>query len=92
MTVADEYTAGIADYSHYFFQHRQCDIGHAGLLSRNKFRLRVNCYRKAVPFIIAVALADIAGIVRIPGLYEKLVNARDTAEMIRIIAEGQQEQ
>ena len=38
------------------------------------------------------ALADIAGIVRIPGLYEKLVNARDAGEMIRIIAEGQQEQ
>jgi len=44
------------------------------------------------PELNVEALADIAGIVQVPGLYAKLVNARDATEMIKIIAEGQQEQ
>ena len=44
------------------------------------------------PELNVEALADIAGIVQFPGLYEKLLNARDAAAMIRIVGEGQQEQ
>lgn len=44
------------------------------------------------PELNVEALADIAGIVQVPGRYQKLVGAQDGAALIGIIAEGQQEQ